>query len=636
MLKVRILNFLVLILFFITFGQVSGARIGIIVAIGDYERAGNGYTNLSSARDAVLLDSVLRLNEFDRILILQNEQATKEGITGAIESVSAGLQPGDVVLLHFSCHGILIIDEEGHYAEECLVTWDSPFHLQAGSNYHGENHLSYTELKMMRDKLRYKAGTKGDVIMLFDACHSGGLTRGRDLVRGIATPVMIKGWKGVHFAQRGAKLEASTAQFSDELSPYVAISACKTEQSNRETNDGQHSCGSLSFVFAKTMLSTLSREENYEHLFDRMCEEMFRIHPGQFPVMTGVNTDRKLFGGSFVPPSQSIKLISLSRKTGLFAINAGKLQGISAGTVFETKPLTQTGDAYVPVKFILTGEPGVLTSNVAVQGVLPADFNYRAHYLKVASLGVDVKKLTISLDSLTVNNPGLAQRLKAYFTHDKEIEIASLQSELFLTYNKDKSRVEIHFSSDGSLLNSTVDDPAVLREYLIGFCQYNALRRLSLLNDEYKVACSIRNAGGTAAGNILYAGNNVELCIENLSGSKKSVFVNVFDFMPDGNYRLILEDVQIDGSSSKCVSSQVSEPFGRESVMVISTAYALKLSSLTGVAREAALKSRSGNLNILQEIFGRPVCGKTRGIDPYGEDGYSSIINFTIAPEQNN
>ena len=164
MLGYRRLIWLIFILVALSFNTVKAERIGLIIAIGQYEKAGNGYTNLSSLRDVILLDSVLKLKKFDKIIILRDEQATKSGIVSTIRSIISSVKRGDVVFIHFSCHGILIADENGRYAEECLVTWDSPFHLKPGTQYKGERHLTYTELKQLRNTLRQKLGRNGDVL----------------------------------------------------------------------------------------------------------------------------------------------------------------------------------------------------------------------------------------------------------------------------------------------------------------------------------------------------------------------------------------------------------------------------------------------------------------------------------------
>ncbi|HNJ63823.1 MAG TPA: hypothetical protein PLK16_10905, partial [Saprospiraceae bacterium] len=76
MLGYRRLIWLIFILVALSFNTVKAERIGLIIAIGQYEKAGNGYTNLSSLRDVILLDSVLKLKKFDKIIILRDEQAT--------------------------------------------------------------------------------------------------------------------------------------------------------------------------------------------------------------------------------------------------------------------------------------------------------------------------------------------------------------------------------------------------------------------------------------------------------------------------------------------------------------------------------------------------------------------------------
>lgn len=607
-------------------------RIGLIVAIGQYEKAGNGYTNLSSLRDVILLDSVLKLKKFDKIIILRDEQATKSGIVSAIRSITSSVKRGDVVFIHFSCHGILIADENGRYAEECLVTWDSPFHLKPGTQYKGERHLTYTELKQLRNTLRQKLGPNGDVLMLFDACHSGGLTRGRDRIRGVASSLKIQGWRAFSNQRFGSSpMEDSL----DSGSPYVAISACKTEQSNHETSDGQHACGSLSLVFTKAVLALTDKELSYDRLYDRICDEMFRIHPAQFPVMTGTNTARKIFGGQFVAHDDYFRILSYNAKRNEYTMDGGKIHSLTSGSEFDLVNYENDRVVTQNLKMKIIKEPGVLTSIIQPVGELSENFNYRRCKLKLATLAYSGRKITISLDSLSRTNPALVATLTGYFIEDQEINVLPSESELYLQTGKNADIIEIRHANDGSLACKAAPTPENIRQSLITYAQFTALRQLNLWNEAFKVAVGLLTIDGKEASNILYSGQTVQMCIENNNESKKSVFVNVFDFMPDGRYKLIIEDLQIDGGNKECVSNTVSEPFGHETIMVMSTPMALSLGTLSPDGRDAVLKSRGTELHILQEIFGWPTTGTIRGINPKQEEGYTIRLNFNILPNHN-
>ncbi|HMV23827.1 MAG TPA: caspase family protein [Saprospiraceae bacterium] len=632
MLGYRRLIWLIFILVALSFNTVKAERIGLIIAIGQYEKAGNGYTNLSSLRDVILLDSVLKLKKFDKIIILRDEQATKSGIVSAIRSITSSVKRGDVVFIHFSCHGILIADENGRYAEECLVTWDSPFHLKPGTQYKGERHLTYTELKQLRNTLRQKLGRNGDVLMLFDACHSGGLTRGRDRIRGVASSLKIQGWRTFSNQRFGSSpMEDSL----DSGSPYVAISACKTEQSNHETSDGQHACGSLSLVFTKAVLALTDKELSYDRLYDRICDEMFRIHPAQFPVMTGTNTARKIFGGQFVPHDDYFRILSYNAKRNEYTMDGGKIHSLTSGSEFDLVNYENDRVVTQNLKMKIIKEPGVLTSIIQPVGELSENFNYRRCKLKLATLAYSGRKITISLDSLSRTNPALVATLTGYFIEDQEISVRPSESELYLQTGKNADIIEIRHANDGSLACNAALTPENIRQSLITYAQFTALRQLNLRNEAFKVAVGLLTIDGKEANNILYSGQTVQMCIENNNESKKSVFVNVFDFMPDGRYKLIIEDLQIDGDSKECFSSTVSEPFGHETIMVMSTPMALSLGSLSPDGRDAVLKSRGTELHILQEIFGWPTTGTIRGKNPKQEEGYTIRLNFNILPNHN-
>ena len=77
----------------------------LMVGISSYRT--NGYkvwNDIHGAEDVALLTPELEEKGFE-VEALTNEQATYEGILHALERFIADTQKGDIVCLHFSCHG---------------------------------------------------------------------------------------------------------------------------------------------------------------------------------------------------------------------------------------------------------------------------------------------------------------------------------------------------------------------------------------------------------------------------------------------------------------------------------------------------------------------------------------------------
>ena len=102
------------------------------------------------------------------------------------------------------------------------------------------------------DRLRYKAGRKGQVFVLLDACHSGTANR-------YTADVYIRGTNKIfapedYRPQPGKHLERSLKLKSAEnKAPTLVLSACKAEETNYEYYSRKSRChyGKLTYSFVR-------------------------------------------------------------------------------------------------------------------------------------------------------------------------------------------------------------------------------------------------------------------------------------------------------------------------------------------------------------------------------------------------
>ena len=227
-------------------------RWAIIAGISNYPED-SGWNNINGANDIDLIVSMLQRNGFSstHITTLANDQATKGNIKNAITALSNKVKDGDIVYFHFSGHGQLITDingDEGNKGwDESLIPYDADFEYR-DDFYKGEKHIVDDELNEWLTLLKNKIGNRGKLIVVLDACHSGGGSRYET-----DDNIVIRGVSDRFALPQSEKLPTP---HPNEIR-WVCISACKWIQSNEE----YQGYGRLSYALDKVFDKSLSIEQ---------------------------------------------------------------------------------------------------------------------------------------------------------------------------------------------------------------------------------------------------------------------------------------------------------------------------------------------------------------------------------------
>ena len=238
--------FMILILALHTNVGLSQNRIALLIGIGPYPEE-SGWSIIHGDNDVTIIREMLHNQGFEEnnIMTLLNENATKNGIIGALGKLRELAQKDDVVYIQFSGHGQQITDldgdEEDHF-DEAWIPYDAKKSYAPGL-YEGENHILDDEINAFLNGLRSKVGSRGKIVLVSDACHSGSGSRGfhdeeDEYVRGTNEKFIIPG---------------GGANVVKKVPPvyWLYVGACKPYQTNYEykTADGVF-YGSLSYVIA--------------------------------------------------------------------------------------------------------------------------------------------------------------------------------------------------------------------------------------------------------------------------------------------------------------------------------------------------------------------------------------------------
>lgn len=229
-----------------------------LVGLSDYPQIeGQPWNSIHGVNDVSIISKTLKSQSF-KISALTNKSATAIRIRKELKSFSSKCNTGDIIYLHFSCHGQPYEDLEGDEEDgwdETLIPYDARKLYMKGI-YEGENHITDDELNSYLNTIRKNVGPSGFVYVVIDACHAGSSYRGEEdsiIVRGtnigfsptnkLFTPRIDK--RGIIKIEKGANL----------ANIYI-LEACRSYQVNTEIKVNDKYYGPLSFYVNKTLQNT--------------------------------------------------------------------------------------------------------------------------------------------------------------------------------------------------------------------------------------------------------------------------------------------------------------------------------------------------------------------------------------------
>jgi hypothetical protein len=141
----------------------SGARVALCVGIDEYATA----PLLGCVADARRWKSTLERLGFAPVVLLTNEEATRNGILTALGTLVRGRRAGDVAVFQYSGHGTRLPDIDGDELDDHEDEALCPFDLDQGRFVLDDD--------LREALLEFPGGV--NLTCFFDCCHSGTVTR---------------------------------------------------------------------------------------------------------------------------------------------------------------------------------------------------------------------------------------------------------------------------------------------------------------------------------------------------------------------------------------------------------------------------------------------------------------------------
>ena len=259
---------------------ISATKRALLIGIGVQQD--DSWGKINGDRDIAYLTEILKKSGYAEIDSLKNEQATKKGIVNSLIYLAKQSQPGDVVFISFSGHGQQMTDINGDESDvdeldETWIPYDAK--LKYSDDYRGENHLVDDELNGYLKSIYESIGEEGKMLVLVDACHAGGSTRGSstsanttEIVRGVSDVFMLP-----MLPDDRIKSERSeTLQM-----PWLTLSACLSYQKNFEMASPK--VGRLTY----TLYSLFEKGISFEEIYHFMNVSRSQSRLKQYPQLEG-------------------------------------------------------------------------------------------------------------------------------------------------------------------------------------------------------------------------------------------------------------------------------------------------------------------------------------------------------------
>lgn len=481
-------NSILLLLTCIVF-SISGFanKHALIIAVGNYDKDTH-WSNISSVNDVPLIKQALLDQNFPEknITTLLNEQATYDGIIKAIKDLQSRINPGDVVVIHYSGHGQQIVDndnEEADEKDEALVPYNAG--VRYTSTYQGQNHLRDDEIGRIIANFRNDLQQDGQLLLLLDSCHSGSSTRG-GVARGSQSVFAPEGWTPSNdtSVSEGSDM-FEQEEISSSAAPFVLISGASADELNYEY-DGY---GSLSFAFSKAM-SELGSDFTYRQLFSKISSIMNVISPNQTPTIEG-DVDYKLFKGDYVQQEPYYQVASILSEN-VIKIQSGKFHGIFEGTTISVMP--EGSQQYDEDKVIATGEVKMAKYNeaniVLNEGQTLPDTNEKNYWVFINERTYADISIKVYMDE-SVNDDDVMTEIESFLDKNNLGEIVANSASSEVTISKNGSAYELNITSglhtvaavDKNRGSDAVDN---LKEKLFNYAQGQYLKKLDIKNPNYE------------------------------------------------------------------------------------------------------------------------------------------------------
>ena len=302
----------------------------LLIAVTNYKKLGKGNAgNLNTLPDVQAIQAALMRAPWNfaaseiKILTLP-EETTHEAIVKAFRTyLIEPTRAGDSVYFHYSGHGSTIADPgDATGVDQTLVPSDYVLD--------GSNDIRDKEIAKLLEELKRK--NPSSVLLSFDCCHSGTITRnggGRMLIREFPRdlPAAVAQKRSTEPVEQKAGGLLGPGEIG-KLG-YTVLSACRSDQVDSEVaDDSGKPMGSLAYALVKALNQPVP-QMTYRDLMAQVKSTLRAKGLDQVPQIEGI-PDQEVMGTKVIRPNPSFPVTLEANKT--LRMQGGSLMGITQGS----------------------------------------------------------------------------------------------------------------------------------------------------------------------------------------------------------------------------------------------------------------------------------------------------------------
>jgi len=443
------------------------AKHGVLIGINRYPHYGDDTQLKGCVNDAKRMKLVL-VDHFsfdaDNISELHDEAATREAILGEMERLVEVVQEDDIVVFHYSGHGRRrkarlrkntdLRPTDGEWFDKAEGSGFDSTLMPSNTGPRPHPHLDITD-NTINNWLERLTAITPNVTLIFDACHSGTVTRGggdgvkirtvpaddrtpEELADSMPEPEMTK---AVSNTKKG---KSGWLPLSDR---YTVIAGSRDSETSKEMDVssgspfGRH--GALTYHLTNALLEAVPGT-THRDVFEIAGGNVTAWYKTQHPQIEGA-LDREIFGDREIRPMRFIPVVSVDGDTA--ELGGGAIHGLLEGSVWDVYPRgTKQTRGAVPLGSIEVQRVGPLASEARIvshTGEISA--NCRC-VEQATDVGTDVLKIDNAASSLDVEFN--------IFKVLPDNELESVNEDGFEFHERDRLAFEVRNNEDHAIFVS--------------------------------------------------------------------------------------------------------------------------------------------------------------------------------------